>query len=170
MYFVLTQCKLRRWSMNDAAALCNHADNFNIACNLRDGFPYPYTLNNAKDWLSRAIDNHTDWLLAITVNEEVAGSIGIIFNSDIFRKSADIGYWLAEEFWNRGIITECVETLVRHVFDTTDIIRVQAGILEHNKASMRVLEKAGFHLEAIHKKAIFKNDVIEDEYLYTILK
>jgi len=170
MYFVLTQCKLRRWSMNDAATLCKRADNFNIARNLRDGFPHPYTLYNAKDWLSRAVDNHTDWLLAILINEEVAGSIGIIFNSDIFRKSADIGYWLAEKYWNRGIITECVETLVRHVFDTTDIIRVQAGILEHNKASMRVLEKAGFHLEAIHKQAIFKNDVFEDEYLYAILK
>ena len=170
MYFVLSRCTLRRWSINDADNLCQHANNFNIARNLRDGFPYPYTLENAKDWLFTAVYNHSDWLLAITINEEVVGSIGVIFNNDIFRKSADLGYWLSEEYWNRGIITECVETLVHHVFDTTEIIRVQAGILEHNKASMRVLEKAGFHLEAIHKNAIFKNDVIEDEYLYTLLK
>ena len=156
--------------MGDANALCRHANNPIIAANLRDGFPYPYTLYNAKDWLCRAVDNRTDWLLSITINDEVAGSIGVIFNQDIFRKSADIGYWLAEEYWGRGIITECVKALSDHVFDTTEIIRLQAGVLEHNKSSMRVLEKAGFHLEAIHKKAIIKNNVIEDEYLYVLIK
>lgn len=170
MYFVLNKCVLRRWNLSDATVMWRHADNYNIACNLRDGFPHPYTLNDAIQWLGRAVDNHTDWLLAITINNEVAGSIGVIFNQDIFRLSADIGYWLAEEYWNMGIMTECVSELTRHAFETTDIIRIQAGVLEHNKASMRVLEKAGYHLEAVHKKAILKNGVIEDEFLYVCLK
>lgn len=170
MYFALDSCILRRWNISDAAVMRGHADNFNIACNLRDGFPHPYTMDDAIRWLTGAVDNHTDWLLAITINDEAIGSIGVIFNGDIFRLSADIGYWLSEEHWNKGIITECVTVLTKHVFDTTDIIRIQAGILEHNAASMRVLEKAGYHLEAVHKNAIIKNGVIEDEYLYVRLK
>jgi len=169
MEFPLKNAKLRPWSLNDAESLSFHANNIKIANYLRNGFPYPYTLKDAIGWLQGAQDN-PNLLLAICVDDEAVGGIGLIHQTNIYRKSAEIGYWLSEKHWNKGIMTDAISTLSKYAFSNLGIVRVYAGIFENNKASAQVLIKAGFELEAIHKQAIIKNDIIMDEHIYAILK
>lgn len=169
MEFPLTKATLRPWTLNDAESLSIHANNIKIANNLRNGFPHPYTLKDAIAWLQGAKEN-PNLLLAITINNEAIGGIGIIYQTDVYHKSAEIGYWLSENYWGQGIMTEAIKTLVSHTFNNSDIHRIYAGIFESNIASARVLEKAGFKLEAIHKKAVFKKRVFMNEHLYAIFK
>ncbi len=169
MEFHLTKCKLRLWEMGDAEHLTKYANNKNIANCLRDGFPHPYTINDARNWLKNNLTNK-NLLLAIEINNEAIGGIGIIYQSDVYRRTAEIGYWLAEEYWNQGIMTEAIKTLVQHTFNNSDIVRIHAGIFESNTASARVLEKVGFKLEAIHEKAVFKRGKLMNEYMYVIFK
>lgn len=167
MEFHLTKCKLRPWHKSDAKDLVKHANNKKIADCLRDGFPHPYTLNDANNWLKNNLTNK-NLLLAIEMNNEAVGGIGIIYQSDVYRRGAEIGYWLSEDYWNQGIMTESIKTLVQHTFNNSDIVRIHAGTFESNIASARVLEKASFELEAIHKKAVFKNGILMNEYRYVI--
>ena len=170
MEFKLTNCVLRPWRAEDAESLAFHANNPNIACNLRDGFPSPYTLENARQWLQISMNDERNFLFVIDVAGNAVGGIGIIPKDDVYRLSAEIGYWLSEDYWNRGIMTEAVTALVNWAFKHLQTIRIYAGIFEKNKKSMKVLEKAGFRLEAIHHKAVIKNNEIMDEYIYAILK
>lgn len=167
MEFHLTKCKLRPWKISDAEHLAKYANNKNIADCLRDGFPHPYTINDAKNWIKNNLTNK-NLLLAIEINNEPVGSIGIIYQNDIHRRGAEIGYWLAEEFWNQGIMTEAIKILIQHVFNNSDIIRIHAGVFASNTASSKILKKAGFKLEAIHKKAVFKKGKLMDEHIYVI--
>lgn len=167
MEFHLINCKLRPWHQEDAMDLAKHANNKKIADCLRDGFPHPYTLNDANNWLKNNLTNK-NLLLAIDVNNEAVGGIGIVYQSDVYRRGAEIGYWLSDKYWGQGIITEAIKTLVQHTFNNSDIIRIHAGTFETNIASARVLEKAGFELEAIHKKAVYKNGVLMNEHMYVI--
>ncbi len=169
MEFHLDKCKLRPWHTEDADSLAKYANNKKIADKLRDGFPYPYTLNDAHSWLKFALGSK-DLLLAIEINSEAVGSIGIIYKNDIYRKTAEIGYWLGEPFWGQGIIGLAISNLTKHIFTNTDIIRIYAGIFENNKASAKALVKAGFRYEATHKNAVIKNGIIMDETIYVLLK
>ncbi len=169
MEFHLKTCTLRPWQLSDVQSLAKCANNKNIADNLRDGFPYPYTLNDAQNWLKSAI-NDKNLLMAIELNEQAVGGIGIIYKTDVYRLSAEIGYWLCENLWGKGIMCEAVKNMVQYTFANTRIVRIYAGIFENNIASARVLEKAGFFLEATHKNAVIKNGTIMDEKLYSILK
>lgn len=108
--------------------------------------------------------------MAVEHKTEAVGGIGIIYKTDIYRKSAEIGYWLGEPFWGQGIMTEAIKKIVYYTFNNSKIIRIYAEVFENNPASARVLEKAGFHLEAVHKKAIYKNSIIMSEMVYAILK
>lgn len=167
MEFHLINCKLRPWHQEDAMDLAKHANNKKIADCLRDGFPHPYTLNDANNWLKNNLTNK-NLLLAIDVNNEAVGGIGIVYQSDVYRRGAEIGYWLSDKYWGQGIITEAIKTLVQHTFNNSDVIRIFAGTFETNIASARVLEKAGFELEAIHKKAVYKNGALMNEHMYVI--
>ena len=169
MEFPLQNAKLRPWTLNDAPSLCLHANNIKIASFLRNAFPYPYTLKDAISWLQSNEDN-PNLLMAICVNNVAVGGIGIIHNTDIYRKSAEIGYWLSEDYWNKGIMTDAIKTLTDYSFSNLGLIRIYAGIFETNKASARVLIKAGFDLEAIHKQAVVKNQIIMDEHIYAKFK
>lgn len=169
MEFPLKNAKLRPWSLKDASALSLHANNIKIANNLRNEFPHPYTYKDAINWLKFALDN-PNLLLAICIDNEAVGGIAVIYKTDVYRRSAEIGYWLSEKHWNKGIMTDAIKTLVQHTFSNTEIIRIYAGTYESNIGSAKVLEKAGFKLEAIHKSAIFKNAKLMNEYLYAILK
>ncbi|MFY0022190.1 GNAT family protein, partial [Acinetobacter baumannii] len=80
--------------------------------------------------------------------------------------SAEIGYWLAEPFWGQGIATEAVRQLVEYTFYYFDIVRLYAEVFETNKASMRVLEKNGFYLEGVRRKAVFKNGLLMDDFIW----
>ncbi|MFC2107613.1 GNAT family N-acetyltransferase [Bacteroidota bacterium] len=162
--------KLRPWLEEDATALAIHANNKKIALNLRDGFPFPYTVEEAKKWLNMAIELNTAIYFAIDQNGEAIGSIGISPFQNVYRNTAEIGYWLSEKYWKQGITSMAVKAMVKFGFENYELQRIQAGIYENNLPSMNVLKKCGFHLEAIHKKAVIKDGKIMDEHLYVILK
>ena len=164
------QYLLRPWDPDDAPALVKHANNPRVACNLRDGFPYPYTLPDARKWLKMVGDNRDDIILAIEVEGEAAGGIGLHGLKDVYRYNGEIGYWLSEIHWGKGIMSDAVKTMVEHAFVHTRWLRLFATIYEHNISSMKVLEKNGFTREAIHKKAVMKGERLLDEHLFALLK
>lgn len=161
---------LRPWLPGDEDSLVLHANNYNIWLNLRDIFPHPYTFTDARTWVQIAGTIPNQLNLAIEVEGKAVGGIGLILKEDVYKQSAEIGYWLGEPFWNRGIITEAVKIVSDYAFSQYAICRLYAGIFEYNKGSMRVLEKAGYTLEAIHRKAITKNNILLDEYVYVLLR
>jgi RimJ/RimL family protein N-acetyltransferase len=166
----LTSCRLRPWRMDDAPSLAEHANNLNVSSNLRDAFPYPYTHENAVNWITSMLNQDQTIVSAIDIGGEAVGGVGVIPLTDVYRKTAEIGYWLSETRWNKGVMSEIIPALSEFIFSHLNIIRVQARIFESNPASMRVLEKSGFHLEAVHKKAVNKHDRIMDEYMWVIFK
>ncbi|MCK9617863.1 MAG: GNAT family N-acetyltransferase [Lentimicrobiaceae bacterium] len=166
----LSKSTLRPFTLQDARSLALHANNLKIARNLRDAFPHPYNLEDAEKWIETTKYESDNLMLAIEIGGEVVGAVGMHRFKDVYRLKAEIGYWLSEKYWGKGIVTEALSAFVRHIFSTTDLIRIQAEIFEHNKASMRVLEKAGFACEAIHRKAVIKNGKILDEYIYVIFR
>lgn len=163
---------IRPWQTGDEAALVKHANNRKIWLNVRDRFPHPYTLKDAEIWVRVAGADRNMINLAIEVEGQAAGGIGIVFKKDVYHRSAEIGYWLGEVYWNRGIATSAVKAMTKYVFDNPqlDICRLYAGIFEYNTASARVLEKAGYQLEARLRKSVTKDGETVDELVYAILK
>ena len=158
---------LRPWCESDLASLVRHANNYKIAVNLRDSFPFPYTEEAGKVWLNMATSETVNLLLAIDVDGEAVGGIGAIFKDDVYRLNAEIGYWISEVYWCQGLVSDAVNLLVDHVFwNYPGILRIYADVFSINPASARVLQKCGFHLEAIHKSAVIKNGQIMDEHRY----
>jgi len=157
---------LRRWQKGDEAALVKYANDYQIWRNVRDVFPHPYTLNDAHSWITMCESEHLPTVFAIEVNNEAVGAVGITLQNDIFRKNAEIGYWLGMPFWGQGIMCEAVKEMSDYAFRQFDIHRLYAGVFEYNKASMRVLEKAGFTLEAVLRQSVCKEDKIWDDYIY----
>lgn len=157
---------LRPWREDDALSLVRYADNPRVSGCMRDGFPSPYTQDDARRFIAMATSPGHALLLAVEVAGEAAGGIGIHPLCDVYRRTAEIGYWLGEPFWGKGIITDAVRALVPVVFQQTDLIRIQAGVFSGNSASMRVLEKAGFSREAVHRNAVTKKEVVMDEVVY----
>jgi RimJ/RimL family protein N-acetyltransferase len=160
---------LRPLEISDKFRLVEIANNKNISINLRDGFPNPYTLRNAEDFISKVIELNPNEVFAIEWNGEYVGNIGLHKGKDVYRKSAEIGYFLGESYWNKGIMTRAVKLVCEFGFRELDIIRIHAGIFEYNSSSMRVLEKCGFRREAVLKNAVMKNGRICDEYRYVKL-
>ena len=161
---------LRPWSLTDLPNLVKYANNLNIAKNLTNQFPHPYTEQDGKHFIKMANSFDPMRIFAIEVDGEAAGGIGVHPQSDIHVKCAEMGYWLAEPFWGRGIMTEAVKEMVDYAFKNFDIIRLYARPFSSNTGSQRVLEKAGFELEACLKKSIFKNGEVQDELIYAIVK
>jgi RimJ/RimL family protein N-acetyltransferase len=161
---------LRPWDPGDELSLARHADNPRVAEMLRDGFPQPYSLADAREFLSMVARNKRDVILAIEVEGEACGGIGLFPQKDVYRFNAEIGYWLSESCWGRGIMSRAVGLMVDHAFGKMKFLRLYAAIYEHNLASMRVLEKNGFQKEAIHRKAVTKGGRRLDEHLYALLK
>ncbi len=162
---------LRPWLQSDADRLAAIANNKKIYDNLRDAFPHPYTIDDAKHYIAKAQElDATSNLFAIEKDGVAIGSIGAFFKSDVYRKNVEIGYFLAEEYWGKGLMTSAVFAFVKHLFLNFDIIRIYAEPFARNKGSRKVLEKAGFKLEAVLKKNIIKNEIIEDSCIYSILR
>jgi RimJ/RimL family protein N-acetyltransferase len=170
MLLQLQSCLVRSWSAADAVALERYANNRNVSLNLRDGFPYPYTLQDAQAFLSRVTQETPEKTFAIATSAEAIGCIGLRLGSDIHRKTAELGYWLAEPFWNRGIMSEAVAGFTQHAFEVFDLERIFAEPFDHNRASARVLEKAGFICEARLRANVFKNGKVLDSFLYARLR
>jgi len=162
--------KLRKWNEADLDNLVKYANNSNIAKWLTNGFPHPYTHENGKAFISMTANDNPTRIFAIEVNDEAVGSIGIFPQTDIHEKSAEMGYWLAEEYWGQGIMTNAIQEIVKYGFQTFDIVRIFARPFSTNFNSQRVLEKVEFTLEARLKKALFKNGEFMDELIYAKLK
>ena len=160
---------LREWKRSDAAALAKIANNKKVWDNVRDRLPHPYTKKDAKEWLTLVKKQETITTFCVEVDGEMVGSVGFTLKEDVYRKNAEIGYFIGEEHWGRGIATEAVRQLVAYIQENFDLVRIYAEVFEYNKASMQVLEKNGFYLECIRKKAAIKNDTILDDYVWVKL-
>lgn len=167
MDFVLRELKLA-----DAKSIAKYANNINIANNVRNIFPYPYTIEDAKAFIDDCQNNEEkcQYIKAIVVNQAAVGVIGCTIQDDVHCKCCEIGYWLGEEFWGRGIMTEAVTRLCREVFQTQDVVRIFAEIFAYNAGSIKVLEKAGFQLEGRLRSSICKNGTIADSFIYGLIK
>ncbi len=161
---------LRPFILKDAVSLSVHANNKSIADNLNDGFPYPYTEKNAIEFITGMHHSQTPNILAIVFNDEVIGAIGIFPLTKVQRLNAEIGYWIGEKYWGRGITTKAVRAMLAYAFINFDVIRIFARPFPHNLASQKVLEKSGLRLEARIKNGLCKNNIIFDELIYSILK
>ena len=159
---------LRPWTLTDLDNLVKYANNAAIARFMTDQFPHPYTPDHGRIFIGFATSNTASRIFAIEVNGEAAGGIGIHPQTDIYRKNAEMGYWLGEPFWGQGIITQAIGQVVNFAFQNLDIERIFARPFGSNKASQRVLEKAGFVLEAHLANTLFKNGNYEDELIYAV--
>jgi [ribosomal protein S5]-alanine N-acetyltransferase len=166
MRLILPECIVRPYAPGDEAALARHANNARVTANMRDRFPHPYTIDDARAWIAFTLEQRplTNW--AVEVEGAVGGGIGLIPQEDIFRRSAEIGYWLGEELWGRGIATAAVRALSTYAFETFDLCRLFATVFDSNAASARVLEKAGFVREGRLRQAVTKNGRTIDALLY----
>jgi len=162
--------QIRSWRRGDEASLARHANNRKVWINLRDRFPYPYTLADAERWIAFAAAQEPQTHFAIAVGEEAVGGIGFELKSDIERRSAEIGFWLGEAFWGKGIGTAAARVVTEHAFATFDLCRFFGYVFAWNPASMRVLEKAGYACEAMLKKAATKDGKTVDAYLYALVR
>lgn len=161
---------LRKWKESDAEALLKYAGNPKITAMMSDGFANLATPEGSAKFIAFANSGEDKIYRAIELNGEVIGGIGVSVQTDIYRKNAELGYWLAEPFWGKGIISEAIRIMISEAFEKLDIARIFARPFHTNKASHRVLEKAGFRLETILEKAVFKNGEYLDEHLYSIRK
>lgn len=165
-------CRIRKWALSDAKELAAALSNKKVQDNLRDGLPYPYTEQDGTDYISAMLsaDENETFAFAIAVNEKVVGSIGIFRQGNIHRQTAELGYYIAEEYWGKGIMTEAVKQICGYIFDKSDIIRIYAEPFAYNAASCRVLEKAGFQYEGTLRNNAVKNGEIIDMKMYSLLK
>jgi RimJ/RimL family protein N-acetyltransferase len=161
---------IRDLRQGDEEAIARHANNPNIFRNVRDRFPHPYTVDNAKWWIAHASSANPMTDFAIVVEGEAVGGIGFMMQEDIFRRSVEIGYWLGEAYWGRGIVTAAVRAMTEYIFANFDVCRIYAGVFEWNPGSMRVLEKAGFTCEGRMRKAATKHGQTMDEFIYALVK
>lgn len=165
-------CKIRKWKLSDAKDLAIALSNRKVQDNLRDGLPYPYTEQDGKDYILDMLSANEDdtFAFAITVDNKVVGSIGVFRQGNIHRQTAELGYYVAEEYWGKGIMTEAVKQICECVFDKSDIIRIYAEPFAYNIASCRVLEKAGFQYEGTLRSNAVKNGKAIDMKMYSLLK
>ena len=170
MELKLKTCVIRPWRRGDEESLTSNANNYQIWRNVRDRFPRPYTIEAAREWIGMASQESPPSTFAIVVDGKAVGGIGLVFRDDINRCRAEIGYWLGEAYWGRGIVSEAVRAVTAWAFDNFDLASIYAGVLEWNPASMRVLEKAGYKFEARLIKAMIKEDVVMDEFIYAIVR
>ncbi|HEX5130980.1 MAG TPA: GNAT family N-acetyltransferase [Candidatus Krumholzibacteria bacterium] len=166
----LNRCLLREFRKGDEPSLVRHANNRNIWLNVRDTFPYPYRQADARAWVRLASTDGLNQVFAIDVDGFAIGAIGVHPGQGIYTLSAELGYWLGEEFWNRGIATEAVTAVTAYAFETFGMVRVYAEVFEWNTASMRVLEKAGFTREGTLRKSVFKNRQIIDQIMFSRIR
>lgn len=163
---------LRKWQYDDVDEIAIAANNPNIAKNLRNTFPNPYTKDDANWYVNDCISNEGNNQItrAIVVDGKAVGSIGVFVKSDVYEKSAELGYWLAEDYWRQGITSRAVQQICKEAFSTFDIIRIFAEPFDCNKGSKGVLEKAGFIYEGTMRNGVYKNEEVISYCMYSILR
>lgn len=165
-------CKIRKWKLSDAEDLAAALSNTKIQNNLRDGLPYPYTEKDGTEYITDMLsaDEDQTFAFAVTADSKVVGSIGVFRQENIHRQTGELGYYIAEEYWGKGITTEAVKQICAYVFDKSDMIRIFAEPFAYNAASCRVLEKAGFQYEGTLRNNAVKNGKVIDMRMYSLLK
>jgi RimJ/RimL family protein N-acetyltransferase len=169
VHLALSHCAVRSWRPDDLGSLVANADNHNLWLNLRDRFPHPYTRRAGRDFIRQAMSLRPEMMFAIAVDDDAVGGIGFTVLTDVERVSAEIGYWLGEPFWGRGIVTEALVAVTRYAVDTCRLTRVYALPFAYNKASCRVLEKAGYTLEGHLRRSAIKDGRIVDQLQYSFI-
>jgi len=170
MQIKIGQWQVRSFRPDDAEALARNANNRNVSRNMRDTFPHPYELSNAHGWIGFASNQSPELNFAIATASEMIGGIGLTLQSDVNRRSAEIGYWLGEPHWGQGIATTALKAMTDWAFAEFDLVRLYGEVFEWNPASGRVLEKAGYQLEGRLRKSIVKDGEIIDALLYAIVR
>ncbi|TYQ18437.1 UNVERIFIED_CONTAM: RimJ/RimL family protein N-acetyltransferase [Acetivibrio alkalicellulosi] len=161
---------LRNYILEDAVTYAKHADNYNIWKYFRDEFPNPYTIEKAKEYIGNICNANQKTYLAISLDDIVIGDIHVAQQTDILKLSGFLGYWLSEEFWGKGIMTEAVRVFTKYIFYNSELIRIFARVFSNNVGSMKVLERAGYIQEGYFKNAIIKEGKIYDQLQYAKLK
>jgi ribosomal-protein-alanine N-acetyltransferase len=164
------QYVIRDWVKADAPALARYANNRSIAIWLRDRFPCPYSLHDAEGFLATVLQQDPRVTFAIATEREAVGGIGLEFGMDVHRFAAELGYWLGEPFWHKGVMTEAVTRFTAWAFAHLAVYRVYATVFAGNAASVRVLEKAGFVCEGCLRASVFKNGRFLDQFVYAKIK
>lgn len=166
------ECVIRKWKIEDAKELAELLNNPKILDNLRDGLSYPYTRKDAEEYISSMLsaDEETTFAFAIIADGRVVGSIGIFRCDNIHFRTAEMGYYIGEPYWGKGMGTGAVRQACDYVFSNTDIIRIFAEPFSHNTASCRVLEKAGFAFEGLLRSNAVKNGRVIDMKMYSLIK
>ena len=165
-------CGIRKWRIEDAANLAAALNNIKIQNNLRDGLPFPYTVRDAEEFITAmlAADRNATFAFAITVDDQAVGSIGVFRRENIHFRTAEMGYYIAEPYWGKGIGTSAIKQTCHFIFANTDIIRIFAEPLADNAASCRILEKAGFTYEGTLRKNAVKNNMVLDMKMYAFIR
>ena len=166
MRLELDRCVVRHWHSRDLASLVRHADNARVAAQLRDRFPHPYTADAGRAFLTYVASQAPVTTWAIECDGMAAGAIGIEVQRDVERVSAEIGYWLGEPYWGRGIVTDALRAVTKESFLRFELLRLFALPFADNAASVRVLEKAGYVVEGHMRQSAIKNGVVRDQFLY----
>ena len=166
------KCKIRKWKLTDAKDIAVALSNKKIQDNLRDGLPYPYSEQDGIDFISSMLSANEDetFAFAITLDDKVIGSIGVFRQQNIHRQTAEMGYYIAEEYWGKGIMTDAVKQICEYVFRNSDILRIYAEPFAYNTGSCRVLEKAGFQYEGTLRNNAIKNGKVIDMKMYSLLR
>ena len=170
MEFTLKQCTVRQWRLDDAESLARHANNRKVWLAVRDLFPHPYTIKDAQQFLQRATTEQPEMKFCVEMEGAAVGGIGVHPGQDEHRFAATMGYWLGEQFWGRGIMTEAVTAVTDFCFDNFPLRRIPAEVFSNNPASARVLEKAGFNLEGRLKNHVMKEGKLLDSLIYARTK
>ena len=165
-------CIIREWRIEDKSALAVNLNNLKILNNLRDGLPYPYTEQDAEDFIRTMLsaNRNSTFAFAITLADKVIGSIGVFRQENIHFQTAQLGYYIGAPYWGNGYMTSAIKQICKYVFEHTDIIRIYAEPFAHNIASCRALEKAGFQYEGTLKSNAVKCDSVVDMKMYALIK
>lgn len=159
-------CTIRSWRYGDEKTLPRHANNREVWLNLRDRFPHPYTPADARQWIRHIVGLTPETNFAIDVDGEAVGGIGLQLHDDVERCSAEVGYWLGESYWGRGIATAALQSVTAYAFKEFQLTRVYALPFARNASSARVLEKAGYICEGVLRRSAIKDGVILDQLMY----
>lgn len=170
MLIELDEIQIRPWRKDDAEGIVKYANNRKIWKNVRDAFPHPYTLEDAKAFIEKALSADPVTFFAIANQFEVIGSIGLGLGQDVHRYSAEMGYWLAEPYWGKGIMTKAVKAFAEWSMEEYKLIRIFSEPFVTNIASLKVLEKAGFQKEGIMRANVVKENQIIDQYLCSFVR
>jgi RimJ/RimL family protein N-acetyltransferase len=162
--------KLRAFQESDAEQIALLCNNKKIWDNVRDYLPFPYNVDHAIEYIHYCQGENPQTTFAVEYKGEFVGSIGLLQQTDVYRLTAEVGYWIGEPYWGLGIATNALQLITDYGFKTLGLVRIYSGVFDFNKASQRVLEKAGFKLEGIFEKSILKNGTIGSEYRYGLIK